>query len=226
MNLKLDDRIVNTSESSAWEFFRGLAKGPANNDSRSTRLRPKERPLLVHNKIAIRKEALANASNENWLASPSAANPDPIFPSIPRHIGTEGPVRRPVVPDFRTIPEPAKSADRFRVLQKFEAVVVEVLEDSFIARFEDSSRGGIEEEAEIAFEEVSESDFPLLRPGAVFYWSIGYERKSFGQITRVSLIRFRRLPPLTEEELEGAQIRASLLNASMKRTIDSNSSIA
>jgi hypothetical protein len=224
MNLKLDEKIVATSGSSAWEFFRG-PKGPANDDVDSTRLRPKGRSLLVHNEIVLGNERVANISDVNWLVSPSVGNPDAIvFPAL-RQPDSELAVPRAVVPDFRLVPEPVKSGDRFRLLQKFEAVVVERLEDSFIARFSDPSRDGIEEEAEIAFGEISESDLPLVQPGAVFYWSIGYERKSFGQVSRVSLIRFRRLPPLTDEEIEGARIRASMLHAILKRTSDPDPAI-
>jgi hypothetical protein len=122
-----------------------------------------------------------------------------------------------LVPEVKVIPEAMKSPERFRLLQKLEAVVVERLDNSFIARFQDHSRGGVEEEAEIPLDEISEDDLPLVQEGAVFYWSIGYERKAFGQLTRVSLIRFRRLPSLTQEDVDAARIRASFLSASLTR---------
>src|ERR1051325_4322019 len=107
MNLKLDEKIVATSGSSAWEFFRG-PKGPANDDVDSTRLRPKGRSLLVHNEIVLGNERVANISDVNWLVSPSVGNPDAIvFPAL-RQPDSELAVPRAVVPDFRLVPEPVK----------------------------------------------------------------------------------------------------------------------
>lgn len=222
MNLKQNSKFGSTSGSFASELFRDFTNGQSSGDAGSTGLRPKERSLLVLNEVVIEREGVANYSLINRSNARSIANPD----ANPSSTSRPSAVSRVALPDVQVVPEPVKSGDRFRLLQKLEAVVVERLEDSFIARFEDKSRGGIEEEAEIAFDEVSENDLPLIQPGAVFYWSIGYERKQFGQVTRVSLMRFRRLPPLTGEEIKGASNSASLLNASLKRTIESNAAIA
>lgn len=88
----------------------------------------------------------------------------------------------------------------FVLLQKWEGIVLELSRDSFVARLTDLFGSSTEEEAEIAFEEIDPQDRELVRPGAVFYWSIGYDDKASGR-ERVSLIRFRRLPTWTEEEL-------------------------
>jgi hypothetical protein len=64
-----------------------------------------------------------------------------------------------------------------------------------------------EEEAEIPMDEVSAMDLDLVRPGALFYWSIGYRGHASGQRSRESLIRFRRLPRWSMEEVEHAQRR-------------------
>lgn len=199
MNHTLDRSDVATSGESLLKLFRASERA-------NTHLQVKERTVLVH---SVKKA---------FVASLDQRHDHPRFTMEQSRFTINAPPA--TVPELVAVPEPVKSGDRFRLLQKFEAVVVERLEDSFIARFSDPSRDGIEEEAEIAFDEISESDLPLVQPGAVFYWSIGYERKSFGQVSRVSLIRFRRLPPLTEEEVEGARIRASMLRASLKRTRD------
>jgi hypothetical protein len=85
--------------------------------------------------------------------------------------------------------------------RKWEGVVLRVMEDSFLARLVDLTQKGPDEEAEIALEELSQEDRKLVEPGAIFYWSIGYLDRLSGQRTRVSLIRFRRLPKPSEEDI-------------------------
>jgi hypothetical protein len=100
---------------------------------------------------------------------------------------------------------------RFVSLQKWEGVVLEVLDDSFLARLVDLTNGGSDEEAEFALEEVTPEDRVLVEPGAVFYWNIGYNDSISGQRTRVSEIRFRRLPAWQPEELKEAKRIVSIL---------------
>lgn len=95
--------------------------------------------------------------------------------------------------------------DRFFSLQKWEGVVLEVKEDYFIARLHDLTVRGNEEEVELPLEEVSEGDRDLVKPGAVFYWHIGYFDSRTGQRKRESVTRFRRLPAWRQEELESAK---------------------
>jgi hypothetical protein len=109
--------------------------------------------------------------------------------------------------------EPRQSA--FISLQKWEGVVLEVLSDSFLARLVDLTRTGPDEEAEFPLDEVSEEDRPLIRPGAIFYWNIGYHNSYSGQRTRTSIIRFRRLPAWTREEIEAAKREAERLGESI-----------
>lgn len=109
--------------------------------------------------------------------------------------------------------EPRQSA--FVSLQKWEGVVVEVLSDSFLTRLVDLTRTGPDEEAEFPLDEVSEEDRPLIRPGAIFYWNIGYHNSYSGQRTRTSIIRFRRLPAWTREEIEAAKREAERLGQSI-----------
>lgn len=109
--------------------------------------------------------------------------------------------------------EPRQSA--FISLQKWEGVVLEVLSDSFLARLVDLTRTGLDEEAEFPVNEVSEEDRPLIRPGAIFYWNIGYHNSYSGQRTRTSIIRFRRLPAWTREEIEAAKREAERLGESI-----------
>ena len=98
--------------------------------------------------------------------------------------------------------------NRFVPLQKWEGTVLQVLEDSFFARLVDLTSSGVDEEAEFPVEEVSDADRPLIMPGAVFYWNIGYIDNISGQRTRASVIRFRRLPVWRPEELERTERKA------------------
>lgn len=105
----------------------------------------------------------------------------------------------------------SQPSTRFEVLQKWEGIVLDVLPDSFTARLIDLTLEGSDEEAEFALEEIDEGDKDLLKPGAVFYWNIGYSDSPSGR-ARVSIIRFRRLPVWRSEELERAKRDAERLS--------------
>lgn len=105
--------------------------------------------------------------------------------------------------------------DRFVSLQKWEGVVLETKEDYFIARLYDLNAKGNEEEVELPLEEVSEGDRDLVKPGAVFYWNIGYFDSRTGQRKRESITRFRRLPAWRQEELESAKSEADEIRDSI-----------
>ena len=96
----------------------------------------------------------------------------------------------------------------FFSLQKWEGVVLDVYEDSFFARLSDLTEDGLEEEGEFYIDDVSREDLPLLKPGAVFYWNIGYHDSRTGQRRKVSEIRFRRLPAWTAKEIDAAKSKA------------------
>src|SRR5262249_25118886 len=104
----------------------------------------------------------------------------PLFDANPLHLdATVFPGNRHVQEDvspsvvlFRRKPV---IQHRFVLLQKWEGTVLQVLpEDSLFARLVDLSGSGPDEEAEFSLEEVSDIDRPLVVPGAIFYWSIGY----------------------------------------------------
>ncbi len=101
--------------------------------------------------------------------------------------------------------------DRFVSLQKWEGAVLGVEHNSFFAKLVDLTQGSPEEEAEFCLDDVSEEDRPLLKPGAIFYWNIGYHDSRTGQRRKVSEIRFRRLPAWTAREIEAARREATRL---------------
>lgn len=99
--------------------------------------------------------------------------------------------------------------DADTVLQKWEGVVDEVRDRTFVARLIPIIGQPGDLEAEIYFDEVSIDDRPLVKPGAFFYWSVGYKDGPAGQRSRESLVRFRRLPRWTLVEINAAQERAN-----------------
>lgn len=111
--------------------------------------------------------------------------------------------------------DPDEFKERAVSLQKWEGVVTEVEKDIFNARLLDLTDDNPEEEADFSIEEVSEDDRKLLKPGAVFYWSLGYLTTGTGQVIRTSIVKFRRLPAWTETEVKRAQEQA----AKIRRTI-------
>jgi hypothetical protein len=99
----------------------------------------------------------------------------------------------------RIAPEPV--GRRFELLQHWEGIVDSVGGSSFSARLADLTDETNEpEQAEFEITDVDESDRGLVTPGSVFYWMIGYDTSNVGQKLRTSLLRFRRIPALTESE--------------------------
>lgn len=100
---------------------------------------------------------------------------------------------------------------RAEVLQQWEGVVASDAAhgDQFRAVIRDlTCPANPEEEVELSVDEVSPSDRPLMVKGAVFYWTIAYETTAEGQLKRVSLLRFRRLPVWTRGQIDRARLRA------------------
>ncbi len=119
------------------------------------------------------------------------------------------PVIAPVALPNRTQPQP-----HFRALQKWQGIVSEVTDETFTAQLLDLFDPSNEEVAEFELEEVSRGDLCLVRPGAVFYWSIGYLTEPSGSRSRTSVLVFRRLPAWSEKDIEQAKSRARELQNS------------
>lgn len=83
----------------------------------------------------------------------------------------------------------------FDVRQAWEGTVEEVGVDSFQARLRDLTDSSRPDEiVEMFREDVDSADAPLLRPGGVFYWNIGYLEGGGTPRQRTSRVTFRRLP--------------------------------
>jgi hypothetical protein len=146
-----------------------------------------------------RKEMVAvglrAADESDGASSASPVSPVPVAGEAVTRTDTS---TRQVSSDLSDVyvasPTPAQPKQSFRLLAKWEGIVEEVLPDGFTAELHDVHGTDGPKTAEFDFEEISPSDRALIRPGAIFYWSIGYRRSITGQQERSSSIYFRRLP--------------------------------
>ena len=99
----------------------------------------------------------------------------------------------------------------FKLLQHFEGSVLRLdkAHRNFTAVLRDRTNPtNPEEEGTIELDEVTDNDLALVVEGAVFYWYIGYRTENWGSKSRVSVIRFRRMPAWTKKDLEAIERRA------------------
>lgn len=111
---------------------------------------------------------------------------------------------------FSAPPQP-NGHERFQAIQKWEGQVISVGGETFAVQLRPLvGEAAAQQETEIYLEDVDSSDRFLIKPGAVFYWSIGYLDRPSGRI-RASILRFRRLPTWSKQELKRAKLRTSRL---------------
>jgi len=108
---------------------------------------------------------------------------------------------KPVLPSYINSNEIEKKRNLFLSLQKWEGNILSVKNDSFQAELVDLTNKGSKELIELQKEDVPLEDKHLIKVGAIFYWTIGYEDYN-GQRKKTSIIRFRRLPKLSVKEVE------------------------
>ena len=103
--------------------------------------------------------------------------------------------------------------EEFLVLQDWEGAVDSVGPETFIARLRDRTNRQTyaSEVAELPIADVSDDDRELLRPGAIFYMTVGRMTRASGRQDRVGRLVFRRLPAWTESTLRRAEQRAERL---------------
>jgi hypothetical protein len=118
---------------------------------------------------------------------------------------------RPAVRRFSTS-DPA-GGTRFTMIQQWECIVTAVLDDHIgFEMYDLTDSSNAVEYAEIAVEEFSEYDRPLLAEGVVFYWSLGTTRKPNGQILKSSELRVRRMPRLSSSQRKEIEHKVSRLS--------------
>jgi hypothetical protein len=102
------------------------------------------------------------------------------------------------------------------LLQEWEGYVTEVASDTFAANLMEirpEKSDLADESADFLISDLSDSDRKMLRPGAIFRWTIGYEFYRGEPRKRVSKIVFRRLPAWSRQDLQRAKARANELKA-------------
>lgn len=87
---------------------------------------------------------------------------------------------------------------RFQLLEEWIGRVEEVRQTEFRAVLVTRAEPDDRDYADIEIEEVSPNERHLVRPGAIFYWVIGYRDEAYGQRLGVSLIHFRKLVSLSK----------------------------
>jgi hypothetical protein len=84
------------------------------------------------------------------------------------------------------------SEERFWLLNKWQGQIVSVAKDSFQAQLFDLGDPTLNEQGEFWKTEVQPDDLPLVRPGTIFYWYLGFRDLPHGQRKRESIIWMRR----------------------------------
>ncbi|MCQ4313484.1 hypothetical protein NAV33_16540 [Pseudomonas stutzeri] len=92
--------------------------------------------------------------------------------------------------------------------QEWEGCVLSIYEGQITALLQDLSRPGLEEQAVFDVDEVSEIYRDLVKEGAIFRWSIGYQRQKGGTKSRLSSLVFRRMPAWNSKDLAKSQEEA------------------
>ena len=101
---------------------------------------------------------------------------------------------------------------RTAIVQLWEGRVVNLDQDSKVMQVILQSKVGDLEDhsAEISLEWVAPQDLELVRPGAIFYWTI-YKETKRGSIINSQELRFRRLPSWSKPEIDRIHATAATL---------------
>jgi hypothetical protein len=129
-------------------------------------------------------------------------------------LGMQESVAEPVPRSVKVGPKELKMAKEtgrtLQIKQLWEGTVTELRDRTFLAVLNDKSRpNSPAEQVEFESVELREDDWPLVAPGAVFYWMIGTERTPSGQVRNISNIEFSRLPIWTRSSLKSASEKGS-----------------
>lgn len=101
------------------------------------------------------------------------------------------------------------AGDEFELKEKFDGVVLDISDESFVARLFPTEANTHPAEAEFPRTELSPEDQALLELGAPFVLTIGY-RKDGAVRRRESSFYMRRLSPLTDTQVREASDRATV----------------
>jgi hypothetical protein len=92
------------------------------------------------------------------------------------------------------------------VLQVWEGTVTAIGDREFTAILRDKTEEkNPDEEVVLSTDELATEDRPLVRLGAVFYWSVRYEQERGLPRRRISRLRFRRIPGWTDADIRRSE---------------------
>jgi hypothetical protein len=115
------------------------------------------------------------------------------------------------LPVMATAPQPPRTSS-LRPSQEWEGKVVRVEDDAFVALLYDkTNRENPTEEVRLDASDISDDQWSTVRPGAIFYWTIGREKSPAGQIRNISEIVFQRSPRWTVKMIQSSKERARSL---------------
>jgi hypothetical protein len=101
-------------------------------------------------------------------------------------------------------PQRSRTGIRFWLLNKWQGQVLSVGQDTFKVQLHDAAHPGTVEHAELFISDLPEDGRALLRPGALFYWMIGYRDEGSRQRTRASVVWMRRSGIMGPEKFKAA----------------------
>jgi hypothetical protein len=104
-----------------------------------------------------------------------SASSDGQSANIEPETGTQHIVNFQSLEPVLNVPSSSQQNIKFQKLQEYEGAVISIRASDFVARLVDLTDIGAQRlEVIFSIDEVSPSDLPLLREGAVFYWIIGF----------------------------------------------------
>lgn len=99
-----------------------------------------------------------------------------------------------------------------QILSKWIGIVTQINDDVFMGKLRNLAiNEGFINEAEFTVSELQEDDKELLEIGAVFYWYIGYMTTYGGTRTKISLLKFQRLPQWQKSQINKIKEEAKLM---------------
>jgi hypothetical protein len=96
----------------------------------------------------------------------------------------------------------------FVVEERWQGYVVDVADEVFRAALFSDQQNGDVETVELEKEEVNILMRSLIRPGAIFYFDIGYEIEPGGQKRRQSVVSFPMIPVVSPDAIRKAKVAA------------------
>src|SRR5262245_25624797 len=172
------------------------------------------RPSLQAERSATEFKELPRPSRNSLAPNPGIAGIKPSVNTTPEfREGLEGSSELAVRRTHGLRRVTRSTERRFQILQQWEGIVQSVGKQFFRAQVSDVTEPSNPlEVVSLPLDDVLEDDRPLIAPGAVFYWIIGYDASIAGTRSRASSIRFQRWARWSSRELDEISAEAEALH--------------